>query len=133
MQIIHGGDTPKTILEQRVHGFEHIVDWSKANLPKYNPRQFELARHLDGLAKCELAKKAGITTKRYADIEKGNALPTEEEVDNITGAQTHVLRGFFEQWHETEMDFSKVVPVPVAIDYYKYKVFSSINPKMKVV
>lgn len=133
MQIIRGGDTPKTILEQRVYNFKHIVDWSKVNLPKYNPHQFELARHLDGLAKWEFAKKAGMTTKRYTDIEKGNVLPTEEEVDNITGAQTHVLRGFFEQWHETTIDISGPLAKTIAIDYYKYKVFRYINPRMKLV
>lgn len=132
MEFILGGDEPKTALEKL--GFERIIDWANINLPKYNPRQFELCRHLDGLAKWEFAKRAAMTTKRYADIENGHVSPTEAEVDQILKAQTHVVRSFFEQWPETEPDFSKVVAVPKAIDYYKYKVFRDINPpRMKVI
>lgn len=125
MELILGGDTPKPILER--YGFKRIIDWENINLPKYNPRQFRLCRHLDGLARWEFAKKAGLPTKRYTDIENGNVPPTEEEVDKILAAQTHVTRGFFEEWPETEPDFSKVVAVPMAIDYYQYKVFRDIN------
>lgn len=133
MEVIRGGDTPKTILEQRVYNFKHLVDWSKANLPRYNPHQFELARNLDGLARWEFAKKAKLTTKRYSEIEKGEAAPTEKEVDGITAAQTHVIREFFEQWPETEIDISGVLAKTIAIDYYKYRVFCIINPRMKVI
>jgi transcriptional regulator with XRE-family HTH domain len=133
MEFILGDDNPKVGLERVVHSFKPIIDWSKVNLPRYNPCQFELARNLDGLTKAQFAKTAGLSTRRYTDIEKGDVVPTEVEVDAITGAQTHVLRGFFEQWHETETDFSKVIPVPVAIDYYKFKIFRDINPpRMKV-
>lgn len=133
MEFIIGGDQPKAVLEQRIHDFKHIVDWSKANLPKYNPHQFELARHLDGLARWEFAKKAGMTTKRYTDIEKGNLTPTEQEVDAITKAQNHALRGFFEQWPETTIDISGPLCKMAAIDYYQYKIFRDINPRMKIV
>jgi hypothetical protein len=133
MEVIRGGDTPKTVLEQRVYNFKHIVDWSKVNLPRYNPHQFELARNLDGLARYQFAKKAKLPTKRYTEIEKGEAAPTEKEVDSITSAQTHVIREFFEQWPETEIDCAGFFGKTVAIDYYKYKVFSVINPRMKVV
>lgn len=133
MEVIRGGDTPKTALEQRIYGFKHIVDWSKVNLPKYNPHQFELARNLDGLARWQFAKKAGMTTKRYADIEKGDVAPTEVEVDNITNAQTHVIREFFEQWPETEIDCTGFYGKVAAIDYYKYRVFRIINSRMAIV
>lgn len=132
MEFILGGDEPKTWFEKL--GIEKIVDWSTVNLPRYNPRQFELCRNLDGLSRREFAKKAGMATKRYTDIENGNVAPAENEVDMILKAQSHVRKGFFQQWPETEMDFSKVVPVPIAIDYYKYKVFRDCNPpRMKVV
>lgn len=133
MEIIKGGDQPKTVLEQRVYGFKHIVDWSKVNLPKYNPWQIELARHLDGLTKVAFAKTADMSTKKYSDIEKGNVTPTEAEVDQILGAQTHVIRTFYEQWPETEIDFSGPFGKLLAIDYYKYKVFRDVNPRMKAV
>jgi transcriptional regulator with XRE-family HTH domain len=133
MEVIRGGDTPKTVLEQRVYNFKHIVDWSKTNLPRYNPHQFELARNLDGLARYQFAKKAKLSTKRYTEIENGDVSPTEREVDNITAAQSHVLRAFFEQWPETEIDCSGFFGKVAAIDYYKYKVFRNINPRMQVV
>lgn len=132
MEFILGGDEPKTWFEKL--GIEKIVDWSTVNLPKYNPYQFELCRNLDGLSRVKFAKMAGISAKCYADIENGNANPTEEEVDKILAAQTHVLKGFFEKWPETETDFARAVPIPIAIDYYKYKVFRDINPpRMKLV
>jgi hypothetical protein len=132
MEVIKGGDNPKTWFEKL--GIERIVDWSTVNLPKYNPRQFELCRHLDGLARWEFAKRAGLSTKRYTAIENGDVAPTDEEVEQIVKSQTHVMLGFLQKWPETEPDFSKVVAVPVAIDYYKYKVFRDINPpRMKVV
>jgi len=133
MEFIRGGDSPKTVLEQRVYNFKHIVDWGKANLPKYNPYQFRLCRELNGDTRAQFAKKAILSTARYVDIEKGNVTPTEEEVDNIFTAQHHVLRPFFEKWPETRPDFSKVVAVPIAIDYYEYKIFRDINPRMKII
>lgn len=132
MEFIMGGDEPKTLLEKI--GVEKLVDWPKVNPPKYNPRQIELVRHLDGLTKGAFAKKAGMSMKRYSDIEKGNVAPTEVEVDQILGAQTHVIRAFYEQWPKTEIDCSGYFGKPVAIDYYKYKVFRDINPpRMKAV
>lgn len=132
MEFILGGGAPKTYFEKL--GTEKLVDWSKVNLPKYNPRQFELCRNLDGLARWEFAKRANMPTKRYTAIEKGEIAPTEEEVDKILNAQGHVVKSFYEQWPETEPDFSKVVAIPKAIDYYKYKVFRDLNPpRMKPV
>ena len=134
MEVIKGGDTPKTVQEARVHGFERMVDWSKVDLPKYNPYQFELSRNLDGKTRSQLARKAKIPYKRYCDIEAGVVAPTDAEVVQIMKAQTHVIHSFFEQWPETTLDFSGVIAIPVAIDYYKYKVFRDINPpRMKVV
>jgi len=134
MDFIKGGDTPKEGLERVVYNFKRIIDWSAVNLPRYNPYQFELARHLDGRTKAQTAKAAGMSTKRYSDIEKGNSAPTPEEVTQITMAQSHVIETFFEQWHETEIDWSSgCCGRPVAIDYYKYKVFRDINkPRLKV-
>jgi hypothetical protein len=105
-----------------------IIDWSKVVLPKYNPHQIELCRNLDGLARWEFAKLAGLTTKRYTAIEKGDIAPTDDEMQAILKAQTHVLIGFYEQWPETEIDCSGFFGKPIAIDYYKYKVFRDINP-----
>jgi len=131
MEFIIGGDQPKTLLEKI--GVEKVVDWSKVNLPKYNPNQFELARHLDGLTRSQYAKVAGLSVKRYTAIEKGDIVPTEEDVCLILAAQGHVLKGFYEQWPETEIDCSGFFGKPVAIDYYKYKVFRDINPpRMKL-
>jgi hypothetical protein len=133
MEFILGDDNPKVGLERVIPSFKSIIDWTKVSLPRYNPHQFELARNLDGLARYEVAKKAGLSTKRYGDIEKGLSMPTEAEVDGILSAQTHVLRGFFEQWPETEIDCSGFFGKPVAIDYYKFKIFRDINPpRMKV-
>jgi DNA-binding XRE family transcriptional regulator len=131
MEAIIGGDQPKTLLEKI--GVEKVVDWSKVNLPKYNPHQFELARNLDGLTRSQYAKVAGLSIKRYTSIEKGDIAPTEEDVCLILTAQGHVLKGFYEQWPETEIDCSGYFGKPVAIDYYKYKVFRDMNkPRMKV-
>ena len=124
---------PKTVWEQRVHGFKQIVDWATINLPKYNPYQFELCRNLDGLPRYAFAKRAGLTTRRYKEIETGESLPTDEAVTKILKSQTHVTGSFFEKWPETKLDFNQVVAVPVAIDYYQYKVFRNINPRMKSV
>jgi len=89
---------------------------------------FEVARHLDGLSKCEFAKRAGLSTKRYSDIEGGNINPTDEEVQCILKSQTHVIETFFEQWWETKLDMSGPLAKNIPIDYYQYKVFREINP-----
>lgn len=131
MEFLLGGNLPK---QPFIKKSESTIDWSSVNLPRYNPFQFLLCRNLTGLAKWQYAKKAGMTTKRYADIEGGNATPTEEEVDKILSAQTTVIRSFFEQWYETEIDISNGFGICKPIDYYKYKVFRDINsPKMKIV
>lgn len=105
------------------------MDWSLVKrTPKYNPFMFEVARHIDGLAKWEFAKRAGLTTKKYSDIEGGNIEPTEEEFNKIVTSQTHFIKSFFEQWWETELDISGPFAKNVPIDYYKYKIFRDLNP-----
>lgn len=89
---------------------------------------FTLARHLEGLTKGELAKRAGVTTKHLSDIEAGNVLATDEEVTAITKAQSHVIETFFMQWHETELDISKGWGENIPINYYKFKIFRDVNP-----
>lgn len=133
MEVIRGGHGEKYGLEKVVHGFKYIVDWSKVNFPKWNPRQFKLCRNLDGLAKWEFAKRAGLATKRYSDIEAGNILPTDEEFKKIFESQTHVIEGFFQQWPETEPDFSFHPARMKSIDYYQYKVFRDINRPREMV
>lgn len=134
MEVIKGGDAPKQGLEHFVGEFKYVMDWDKVKaFPKYNPHQFELCRNLDGLARYQFAKLAKLSTKRYTAIENGEVAPTEEEFQGILKAQTHVIDTFFEQWPETEMDCSGYYGKPVAIDYYKYKVFRDLNPpRMKV-
>ena len=127
MEAIIGGDDPSKWKERLFPDYKPIVDWSQVNIPKYNPYMFQLCRNLDGLAKWEFAKRAKLTTKRYSDIEDGNVLPTEEEVESIVKAQTHVIKKFFEEWPDNTPDFTKVVATPKAIDYYQYKIFRDIN------
>jgi DNA-binding XRE family transcriptional regulator len=127
MEIIKGGDNPKYGIEARAASFKRIIDWHNINLPLYNPRQFKLCRNLDGLTKWEFAKRAGLSTKKYSDIEAGNINPTTIEFEAIVKSQDHCLPGFFQQWPESEPDFSLPVAMPIAIDYYKYKVFRDIN------
>lgn len=105
------------------------MDWSKVKqVPKYNPMMFTLCRHLDGSAKWEFAKRAGLTTKRLSDIENGISEATDEEVKKITACQTHVIETFFEQWHEYETKFLPYGGIPVQINYYKFKIFRDANP-----
>ena len=134
MEVIKGGDAPKQGLEHFVSGFKYVMDWDKVKaFPKYNPHMFEMARCLDGLARYEFAKRAGMPTKRYTAIEKGDVAPTEDEFRAIVAAQTHVIDTFYEQWPETELDMSGYFGKNVAIDYYKYKVFRDLNPpRMKI-
>lgn len=127
MQIIIGGDTPLTKEERHLKEVGVTIDLYAVNLPKWNPRMIEIARHLEGIARYEFAKRAKISTKRYTEIENGNVTPTDEEMQNIAKTSTHVLITFFEQWPLTEPDFRQVVPRPIPIDYYKYKVFRDIN------
>ncbi len=105
------------------------MDWTNVRAtPKYNPFTFQLCRHLCGLAKCEFAKKAGLTTKRYSDIETGNVLPTESEFNAILQSQSHATAGFFEKYPTFELDISKGWGENIPINYYKYKVFRDLNP-----
>lgn len=127
MDLIIGGDQPLTNVERFWKEAGVIIDFDKVNLPKYNPWTIKLARNLEGVARYEFAKRSKLTTKRYTDIENGDAVPTEAEIDKIAKASTHVLRSFFEQWQYTEPDFSQAVARPIPIDYYKYKVFRDIN------
>ncbi len=106
------------------------MDWKQVkNYPKYNPFMFEIVRHLEGMAKWEFAKRAGLSTKRYSDIENGDINPTDEEVQSILKSQTHVIGTFFQQWWETKLDISGVLARNIPIDYYRYKIFREINPQ----
>lgn len=127
MEVIIGGDQPLTKEQRFLNDAGVVIDFGKVNLPKYNPWTIRLARNLEGVARYEFAKLCKLTTKRYTDIENGEVPPTEEEIDKIAKASTHVLRSFFEQWQYTEPDFSQVVARSIPIDYYKYKVFRDIN------
>lgn len=105
------------------------MDWSLVKkVPDYNPKMFKLVRQLDGLTKSQFAKRAGLTTKRYFDIEAGNVNPTNPEFQAILKSQDHVIETFFEQWPKTEIDFTGCIGVNIPINYYKYKIFRDINP-----
>jgi len=126
-EVIKGNDKPLSAEERHWLTIENIIDIDSVNLPKYNPRKFKIGRELEGLSVTEFAKAAHLSYKTYSASEKGDISPTEIQVDKIAKAQTHVLRGFFEQWERTESDFTQVVARPKAIDYYQYKVFRDIN------
>ena len=105
------------------------MDWSKVNkTPKYNPHMIQMARHLECLSVKEMAAAAGLSGKKYSDIENGKIEPTEEEMIKITAAQTHVILSFYEQYPETDLDISGPLAKNVPINYYKYKVFRDMNP-----
>ncbi len=105
------------------------MDWAKVkNVPTYNPVRIKLMRELEGLAKYEIARKAKIATKRYSDIESGNILPTDEEIDRLIASQTHVIKGFLTIFDLCETVFKEYGGVPRKINYYQFKIFRDINP-----
>jgi transcriptional regulator with XRE-family HTH domain len=96
---------------------------------KYNPHQFRIARHLTGLSKWQYARKCGLTTQHYSDIELGEIEPSESEVSQIVKGNGHVLAGFFEHWPDSEIDLSRhFYGSHKPINYFKYKVFRAKNP-----
>jgi len=104
------------------------MDWSQVkNYPKYNPFMFEVARHVRGFTKGDVKYSTGIATKSISDIENGNRLPTDKEVELLSKGLNFPLT-FFGQWWETQLDMSGPIAKNVPIDYYKYKVFREINP-----
>ena len=111
------------------------MEWSKVEkLPKYNPWCFGLMRHLEGLSRSEFARKAKMSTAALKAIEFGEIEPTEEQVDALVSAQSHLLKSFLGDWPETELDISGPLAKNVPINYYKYKVFRDLNkPPLRVV
>lgn len=108
------------------------MDLLEMNLPAYNPFQFELARHVRGLHRCELAKNCGMKTVDIKAIENGDRLPTADELKILMDDNAlYFPEAFFTQWHEYILDMSGYLAKNVPIDYYKYKVFRDLNrPQM---
>ena len=104
------------------------MDWSQVKrTPKYNPFMFEVARYSRGLVKTDVKYSTGISTKSITEIESGNRLATDKEMELLCKALNYPI-SFFQQWHETRLDMSGHLAKNVPIDYYKYKIFREINP-----
>lgn len=133
MTFVLGDDQQREMFEKKF-GKKKIVDWSNVVLPVYNPHQILLARQLSGFSGVEIAKRAHMRYERYRDMERGEKVPTAEEMIRIRNAQDTVTLSFYRQWPETELETTTVGMIPKEIDYYKYKVFRDINkPRMKLV
>lgn len=129
MEIIRGGfdeTEKKHPLDGRAASFKPIGDWGKIRMPKYNPFQFEIARHTRRLTKSELARKCKLPTVVISNIENGEKLPSEEEMKIIIEVLNYPI-SFFEQFNETKVEFNGCIGRNIAIDYYQYKVFRDIN------